>query len=115
MDDIIRIDKVTYDDFTKVKFAPVSREEILENITKTLLWIADKCKKAGVRSNRIKCKNVSTYTPRGYWRFFFLKPKYQFSLRGNIKDRRDLRGGVNFETPSLWFTRFGRACPRRAR
>ena len=45
MDDIIRIDKVTYDDFTKVKFAPVSREEILENITKTLLWIADKCKK----------------------------------------------------------------------
>ena len=30
---------------------------------------------------------------------FFLKPKYQFSLRGNIKDRRDLRGGVNFETP----------------
>lgn len=46
---------------------------------------------------------------------FFLKPKYQFSLRGNIKDRRDLRGGVDFETPSLWFTRFGRACPRQAR
>ena len=45
MDDIIQIDKVTYDDFTKVEFAPVSREEILENITKTLLWIADKCKK----------------------------------------------------------------------
>lgn len=45
MDDTIRIDKVTYDDFTKVKFAPVSREEILENITKALLWIADKCKK----------------------------------------------------------------------
>lgn len=45
MDDIIRIDKVTYDDFIKVKFAPVSREEILENITKTLLWITDKCKK----------------------------------------------------------------------
>ena len=22
----------------------------------------------------------------------YLKPKYQFSLRGNIKDRRDLRG-----------------------
>lgn len=29
----------------------------------------------------------------------YLKPKYQFSLRGNIKDRRDLRGGVDFETP----------------
>lgn len=29
----------------------------------------------------------------------YLKPKYQFSLRGNIKDRRDLRGGVNFGTP----------------
>ena len=27
MNDIIRIDKVTYDDFTKVKFAPVSRED----------------------------------------------------------------------------------------
>lgn len=27
-----------------------------------------------------------------------LKPKYQFSLRGNIKDWRDLRGGVIFET-----------------
>ena len=27
---------------------------------------------------------------------FFLKPKYQFSLRGNIKDRRDLRGGCRF-------------------
>ena len=39
------LDKVSYTDFTKVKFAPVSREEILENITKTLLWIADKCKK----------------------------------------------------------------------
>lgn len=45
MDDMILIGKVTYDDFTKVKFAPVSREEILENITKTLLWIADKRKK----------------------------------------------------------------------
>lgn len=29
MDDIIRIDKVTYDDFIKVKFTPVSSEEIL--------------------------------------------------------------------------------------
>lgn len=27
--------------------------------------------------------------------------KYQFSLRRNIKDRRDLRGGVDFATPSL--------------
>ena len=45
MDEMIHIDKVTYDDFTKVKFTPVSHEEILENITKTLLWIADKCKK----------------------------------------------------------------------
>ena len=45
MDDVIKIDKVTYDDFTKVKFAPVSREELLENITETLLWIADKRKK----------------------------------------------------------------------
>ena len=39
-------------------------------------------------------------TPRGLGNFI-LKPKYQFSLRGNIKDRRDLRGGVIFETPSL--------------
>ena len=45
MDDVIQIDKVMYDDFTKVKFAPVSREEMLENITEPLLWIADKCKK----------------------------------------------------------------------
>ena len=28
-----------------IRIAPVSREEILENIMKTLLWIADKCKK----------------------------------------------------------------------
>ena len=39
-------------------------------------------------------------TPRGLGNFI-LKPKYQFSLRGNIKDRRDLRGGVDFATPSL--------------
>ena len=45
MDDINWNYKGPYDDFNKVKFAPVSREEILENITKTLLWIADKCKK----------------------------------------------------------------------
>lgn len=29
----------------------------------------------------------------------YLKPKYQFSLRGNIKDRRDLRGGCQFWDP----------------
>lgn len=45
MDEAIKIDKVSYTDFTKVKFAPVSREELLENITETLLWIADKCEK----------------------------------------------------------------------
>lgn len=45
MGDTIHIGKVSYTDFTKVKFAPVSREEMLENITNTLLWIADKCKK----------------------------------------------------------------------
>lgn len=45
-------------------------------------------------------------TPRGLGNFI-LKPKYQFSLRGNIKDRRDLRGGVVFLDPlpmvyTLW-------------
>ena len=58
MDDIIRIDKVTYDDFTKVKFAPVSREETLENITKTLLWIADKCKKLDRKSTRLNSSHT---------------------------------------------------------
>lgn len=45
MGDTIHIDKVSYTDFTKVKFAPASLHEIQENITNTLLWIADKCKK----------------------------------------------------------------------
>lgn len=44
-------------------------------------------------------------TPRGLGNFI-LKPKYQFSLRGNIKDRRDLRGGAIFETPPLCLSTF---------
>ena len=52
----------------------------------------------------VKLKQALVYTP---------KPKYQFYPRGNIKDRRDLRGGADFETPSLWFTQFGLAYLRQ--
>lgn len=51
MDDVIHVDKVITTDFTKVRFAPVSREECLENIAKTLLRIADRCKKSESEQN----------------------------------------------------------------
>ena len=68
-------------DYTVVKNISVTREDCLRNITMSLEQLA----------------TASMDTEQKQ----FLKPKYQFSLRGNIKDRRDLRGGVIFETPSL--------------
>lgn len=50
------------------------------------------------------CRNLSLHPKASA---ACLKPKYQFSLRGNIKDRRDLRGGgVDFETPPYGLKHF---------
>ncbi len=51
MDDVIRIDKVSYTDYTKAEISPISREECLENMTKTLLWIANRCKTLELEQN----------------------------------------------------------------
>lgn len=49
------------------------------------------------------CRNLSLHPKASA---ACLKPKYQFSLWGNIKDRHDLRGGVDFETPPYGLKHF---------